>query len=834
MKDPNRRPRKASTQLFFILLTAVVVLLHFRTKFNDYEAITPRAADAVTFVSEAKVTPVPSKDKSHSTTTKTKTKTKTETKTETMARTTSSQKQKEPSQHTETSKDDKHKQDSKATASEPKPKSKSKSKPKQDDGNGSIKTTDDVNKAQSSDPSQQTTTPVKEERKTRSTKEAVIQPTRPPLVVNPPVVNHNVSIAYITFVHLQDTKRFDTFVFPSIDTFLKNEPLPYFVVLNEQWKPQYAHLCSNHTVYCNKIHPIWVNCTEDYYGPSPCCKADQGLSQMFESFPDIDWFVYMDDDFYVRPDYTRNLLSTLDPEDPAIVTPSNLFPLGVSFFRDAYRCSRYEQDMHPWGNPVMYNRGAMQRIHRGLQLGAIQKQCEAYTVTHDAGNAVVHWMYSLPVLQVGVSVEFPSHFTDRLKMFNGKEMGVAMHKVTLDLSFREVEEMYNSMNSSQMVTFQYVWHNVTAFHQTDTYKKHGDPSTWTNKWHTMGIDECTVREQKRQQRTEWEKANTKAVAAYKKQSVSPSMAFITYKKFFPIDYSLEGSEEALGSWLRDGVYFSIMDSFESDMFYDEYCDRRDGMCDRVVPVWVDCPRQDYTSVCLIQEGLKSVATDHPDFDWYVLLDDHTFLRMEMLQTHLGALDPSEPLVVTVDRDRLIGFKTRRVRTAGSCDDVDENHYPTSSFLVYSRGAIERIMPSLQIGGLMIQADASEVMKTDVGAQVAVQTFNWMFSLPALVLPVSNSYPTVLFPDENTPRRYMWTEQDTLGILLSLNKPMAEHETYFNNIHSKTKSNRKEHRLPYVWNNATGFRNTGTYREHGDPMTWGDVWHNFTIEMCSAR
>ena len=279
---------------------------------------------------------------------------------------------------------------------------------------------------------------------------------RPPLVVEPPVINNNVSIIYITFAHLKNTKPFDNMIFPSLDTFLKNEPYPYFVVLNENWKEQYSGLCTNHTTYCERIEPIWVNCSEGYYGASPCCKTDRGLAEIFRLHPDVDWYMYMDDDYYVRSDYLRNLLSTLDDDDPVMLGPEQIFPLGLSQHRRKYNCSFYKQDKIAAANLALNNRGAMKRMHRGFELGAIQKQCQEFSVTHDGGNAIMHWMYSLPTLRQPTAQKSVDRYLEGQTKFVGPQINIGMHKIAFYSSHKQIEKLYQAYNSTQLHSFQYV------------------------------------------------------------------------------------------------------------------------------------------------------------------------------------------------------------------------------------------------------------------------------------------------------------------------------------------------------------------------------------------
>ena len=52
----------------------------------------------------------------------------------------------------------------------------------------------------------------------------------------------------------------------------------------------------------------------------------------------------------------------------------------------------------PWGQPIVYNQPAFQIVLKAFRLGGLVNQCKEYGVMHDAGNAILHWMYNFPAL----------------------------------------------------------------------------------------------------------------------------------------------------------------------------------------------------------------------------------------------------------------------------------------------------------------------------------------------------------------------------------------------------------------------------------------------------
>ena len=214
-------------------------------------------------------------------------------------------------------------------------------------------------------------------------------------------------VAYITYTYLGMPEKFKTLIFGALDTYMRNETT-FFVVMTEEWKKSFETLCTDpvYTAYCTRLTPIWVDCPESYYAPSPCCKMENGLSQVFDEHQDeYDWFVYMDDDNYIRTTALHYYLSFLDPAEVIFVGTSEPRVLGNQYFQTPlYNCSEDDsQFKYVWGQPAIYSKAAMTRVMNGFRLGAMSSICMLYEVFHDVAAGIFGWMYSLPSLTISLS-----------------------------------------------------------------------------------------------------------------------------------------------------------------------------------------------------------------------------------------------------------------------------------------------------------------------------------------------------------------------------------------------------------------------------------------------
>jgi hypothetical protein len=335
-----------------------------------------------------------------------------------------------------------------------------------------------------------------------------------PLIVSKPSMNlpsgasaEARGIAYVVYGHLinNDTTSFTNFIFQAMNTWIPDGS--FFVVLGEQWrKNYYTHVCPEskdgdweYTKYCNRIIPIFVACPEGFAGKSPCCKNEKGMlffldhPEIFQSF---NWFMYMDADIYVRRDYIEKFVSDIDPSKDVILAAGRFggsnSQLGSPSYKKAkspYHCSNEPRFMYPWGMPVIYSRQALQSLQNGFRLGGLTKQCIEFGVTHDVGNSIFHWMYQIP----NVRMPWPAVTDLGEKRVLMKSTSLGAHKVGSKrfLNFSQVHEYFETQGAPvEDVVFAHEWQTEFGFHETDTYKKFGDPKTWTKLWHTMGVEGC--------------------------------------------------------------------------------------------------------------------------------------------------------------------------------------------------------------------------------------------------------------------------------------------------------------------------------------------------------
>ena len=156
-------------------------------------------------------------------------------------------------------------------------------------------------------------------------------------------------IAFIAFTYLGKPKKFHGLIGGALQTYLKNEST-YFLVMSKQWQDAYyGEYCKKHASSCKRLTPIWIECgDESWDGTAPCCKVQQGLLHMLEHYSDrYDYFMYMDDDDYIRTPFLKRYLKPFDPSEVFVVGSTRPTQLGAAEFGN-YKCSHRESFTYPW------------------------------------------------------------------------------------------------------------------------------------------------------------------------------------------------------------------------------------------------------------------------------------------------------------------------------------------------------------------------------------------------------------------------------------------------------------------------------------------------------
>ncbi|KAL7565653.1 hypothetical protein ACA910_019007 [Epithemia clementina (nom. ined.)] len=343
--------------------------------------------------------------------------------------------------------------------------------------------------------------------------------------------NERGRIAYVTYGHFTSGHewRFQEYILDALDTWLSNNnsnvTLNYYFVLNREWKDKFEQACKNvsltnataganyehdldiqqslsnksKSASCERVIPLYVDCPEGKFGASPCCKMDQGLLQMWRNhYDNYDWFYYADDDTYIRTAYLESFLDALATnhsplEEPMVLTTQYSPALGRTYGRYQDKCSLEWDYRYSWGQPVIYAKAALNILSKGFEMNAMRKICDFWEVTHDVGNALLHWTYLLPEVRLP---QIPSE--DPPISYSTSHIWLGVHGFGVIKSRRrkhpirkmkEIHGILKSFDSFPPPPDEFRWHRPKGFLQTEAYHLFGNATEWT-EWHNMNKSDC--------------------------------------------------------------------------------------------------------------------------------------------------------------------------------------------------------------------------------------------------------------------------------------------------------------------------------------------------------
>lgn len=355
-------------------------------------------------------------------------------------------------------------------------------------------------------------------------------------------------MAFVTFSYVRDdnpTRLFE-FLLPAVDTWAaptsatsnrtSSSPLlpSLYVVLSESSREPFERYCGGRvegdlssaqrlSSLCSRLGPVYVDCPEGKYGESPCCKQQEGLLALFDrdEYPRYDWYVFFDDDAYLRKEYIGKILAAMLPGSPDDLMPMAAIPYNQDRMVVGLvgrHCDR--EYTYPWGMPIFYSRGAVEMMAPGYRAKSLVSQCAAFNVTHDVGNAMLNWMYGLVVARLPPFMPLPdfredyigSHWAGREDMRvqqfgedrrieKGPRRGQLVRALPEgQFSFHETHKRWTSIASRAPPVYKlrmvndatYRWYSeVGGFERTRAYALHGDPQSWgEGTWHTMNVSGC--------------------------------------------------------------------------------------------------------------------------------------------------------------------------------------------------------------------------------------------------------------------------------------------------------------------------------------------------------
>jgi hypothetical protein len=673
------------------------------------------------------------------------------------------------------------------------------------------------------------------------------------LLVAEQASNRTAKVAYVTYAHLTTTERFDKNIFPALQLWHPKDQ-PYYVVLSKSWKEKYEDLVLfNETFkeFSSRIEMIWVDCGDGYMDKQMfCCKQENGMIAMLDHhMSKYDYLFYADDDNYIRASYVEKYLALQDENEVFVMTQGNrikaLGLYGVLGHVAPYKCSKDTGSKYSWGQAIIYSKGALKKIEKGLRLGGLTKQCKEYNVAQDVGNAIFNWMYEIPEKWNKITERchdtradyFGCHGVGRKDGTKKFDAIMAKRKTMFD-----VHEEFTAVLGERPLDINFLkamrWRfrggaKDSGFQRTVTFKEFGHPSTWESQWHTMPVSDC------RKGPFEPELIDDETLLVNASQSVafapseSATVAFVTHATLNTTERFEKNIFPSLRSWHPEGQpYYVVMSNSwkprYEDLVRSHVTFKKFSL--RIEPLWVDCEdnAMDATTLCCKQEsGIVAMLDNFIDtYDFLFFSDDNNYVRAAYLQKYLATQDANAVFVMTEGpKKKTLGFYGVAGQNVEQykCSREVLYQYPIGQALIYSKGALNKIEQGLRLGGLTKQCTGF-----GVGRPHGAAIFHWMYEIPEKWNRVSKHCAT---------KRADYFGCHGVGIpMISVHKKYETDPALAESPFDLDFFRRMPWRVRKTkgGSGATAFSQTETFKQFGQPSTWEKEWHTMPISDCLSR
>ena len=187
------------------------------------------------------------------------------------------------------------------------------------------------------------------------------------------------------------------------------------------------------------LNALWTgNCTGEYFGFGPTCRCQESLRYLYYSpkFKDVNWFVFMDDDVYIRPPSLLSMLNQFPskPSSAAVALISSSIYRGFGFSKFWPKLANVNckvDGVHSYAiaMPGVINRRALELMAPAVDANGMTELHSLWGGSHDAILGMLFWMYQIDTYSFTNSyVDRTSLTTDILNRIN-KTTTLFVHRV---------------------------------------------------------------------------------------------------------------------------------------------------------------------------------------------------------------------------------------------------------------------------------------------------------------------------------------------------------------------------------------------------------------------
>ncbi|KAJ1448107.1 hypothetical protein M885DRAFT_623741 [Pelagophyceae sp. CCMP2097] len=147
-----------------------------------------------------------------------------------------------------------------------------------------------------------------------------------------------------------------------------------------------------------------ANCTGEYMGLGPVCRCQESIRFWLYSkeYAETEWFMFVDDDNYFRPEALNALLEGFDSSKPLAFVGST-GPRGFArTFKRWEHCGHHCEYRWPWAQPCILSRGALEAFRPWIDRNFMSETQKVWFGTHDVILGAALWWLSIPTMTMSM------------------------------------------------------------------------------------------------------------------------------------------------------------------------------------------------------------------------------------------------------------------------------------------------------------------------------------------------------------------------------------------------------------------------------------------------
>ena len=153
---------------------------------------------------------------------------------------------------------------------------------------------------------------------------------------------------------------------------------------------------------------LWIgNCTGEYFGIGPSCRCQESMRYYLTAshLKHTQWFLFMDDDVYIRPYSLLSFLNALNVKYENIL--STAFAIVSAIENPSFEFSKRWQQLYPdchfngsdgfpLAQPIIMTRQTVLELQSGINANGMTLLQEIWGGSHDAMLGIMLWLYNIP------------------------------------------------------------------------------------------------------------------------------------------------------------------------------------------------------------------------------------------------------------------------------------------------------------------------------------------------------------------------------------------------------------------------------------------------------